>query len=118
MNYANLSALKGAIKDARDVARKEGRQSCGKGVLQSRGAYLKMIDANGNIIQGEAESWPFIGNAKEFKALADLIRYSIPAGAHVEVGGGFNFAASVRDLADNYDPWVSEWCLEVGAKAA
>lgn len=114
-NFINVTELKAAVAKARLDARSEAFVECGrKGVLQSRGAFIKVIKDK-NVVQGECDSWPFEGTAKQFKELADLLRYG--SADSIEIDGGFNWAESPRAMADcEYDPWVSEWSVEFGTK--
>ena len=104
MNYAE------AVKLARNVAKKEARQACGrKGLIESRGAWIIVrVPGEGDpkVSEGMCE---FKGTQKQIAEI--LAEYP---GADVSIEGGFNWAACVADFADgSYDPWVSEWVVNV-----
>lgn len=115
-HFTNVTELKAAVQAARATARAEAVESCGRsGCLQSRGAWIKVRNVAGEVIQGECDTWEFTGTAKQFKELADLLRYG--SACTITIEGGWNWAASPRAMADlEYDPWVSEWSVEFGVK--
>jgi len=115
-HFKNVSELNAAIREARMAAENEAiKATGGKGCLRSRGAHVKTLDASGEILQGEAESWDFGGKASDFDDLANLLRYG---NLHrIVIEGGFDHADSVRAMNDHdHDPWVSEWEVEFGFK--
>ncbi|WOB06490.1 hypothetical protein [Piscinibacter gummiphilus] len=107
--FANLAAIKAAIKEARDLARADAVETCGGGVIQSRGCSLRVVDAKGNLLKGEAESWMWSGTGKSLLDAVMEARYTKGA-SELSISGGFNYAETPRALADgDYDPWVTDW---------
>lgn len=116
--FTSLSEIKSAVQEARAAAEREARESCGRGVLQSRGCSLRIVDAKGNLIKGEAESWMWSGTGKSLLDAVMEARYDKDA-VELEISGGFNYAETPRALADGqYDPWVSDWGVTVWKREA
>lgn len=106
-----LSEIKKLVQDARDVAQREAFKyySC----VRSRGAHVYCrIDGN-NVY--EAESYEWNGTKKDLQNAINYIIKTYPGKKAVfGIEGGFNGANSVQDLNDDcYDPWVSEWTVEL-----
>jgi len=112
--FKNAAALSAAIRVARDEARKEAQQSCGrKGVLRSRGVEFTAADAKGDKLS-EGGVWLWDGSAKELDSLIKSLAAKFPEAKVFYAEGGFDWAESVRALVDSdYDPWVSEWAVEI-----
>lgn len=115
--FTTVTSLKTAITEARKEAKAEAIRDCGPGgIVQSRGAFIRVINANGDIIKGECDSWEFKGTAAELEELNNLLRYETKV-ARITIEGGFNWAANLRDHADgSYDAWVSEWFVIFGER--
>lgn len=115
--YSNVTALKAAVSKARQESRDETRRDIGRGgLLLSRGAFIRVVGVNGNIIKGECDAWPFSGTAAEFKELADLLRYD-SAVREINIQGGWDWAVNTRAYNDcDYDPLVGDWEVVFGTK--
>lgn len=108
-----VSDIKEAVSVAREAAENEAIRSCPKkGMIRSRGAWLIVkVPGEGDCRISDG-MMPFKGTQKQIDA---LIAEFPEAGIYVE--GGFNYAESVRDFCDGaYDPWVSEWSVEIQAE--
>lgn len=106
-----LSEIKLKVQSARVVARHEaGRYySC----VQSRGAHVYCRDGDNNLF--EAESYEWDGTKKDLQnALKHAVEKYGNKSVTFGIEGGFNGADSVHDLHnDAYEPWVSEWSVEL-----
>jgi hypothetical protein len=114
--FANLAEIQEAVRAARADAEREARKACGRGTFVSRGSSFRGIDAKGDVVLGEAESWMWAGTGKALVEAIDEVRYDLKRTGAValSIEGGFNFAENPRALADGeYDPWVSEWSVTV-----
>lgn len=105
--------LKQAVADARALAEREAqRLSRGKGVLRSRGAWV-IVATRGECLVVDG-AMPFKGTQKQLDAL--LKEYaSNPAVTGIHIEGGFDWATSVRDMAEcgPDEPWISEWSVPI-----
>lgn len=114
-HFKNVSELMLAVREARMAAKDEAHRTCGRGALYSRGMHVKAVNAAGDIVRGEAESWLFGGKAAEFEELVKLLDEEDVSSVSIE--GGFDWAVNPRAYSDcDYDCWVSEWCVEFGSK--
>lgn len=119
--FKTFGEINEAVRAARAEAEREARECCGRGTYQSRGCAFRATNAKGDVVRGEAESWMWSGTGKAmldaiFEARHDLQRLGV---VELEIGGGFNYAATPRDMADcNYDPWVSDWAVSVWKREA
>lgn len=111
--FGGLAAIKAAVSEAYHKAYYDARRSCGhRGLLASRGKSLHALDARGDVLAGEAESWMWDGTlASLSKAMEDAAGMGA---AELTIEGGFNWSASPRHLASgDYDPWVESWSVTV-----
>jgi hypothetical protein len=113
-NFVNITELKKAVSLARIEAKAEAERDCGKGILMSRGAWIKTFDAKGELLQGECDTWEFTGKADQFTFLANMLRYDSKV-ARIAIEGGWNWAESFRDHEEgNHEPYASEWEITFG----
>lgn len=110
-----LKDIKEKVREARDDAEDEARYNTGNvGVVRSRGMHL-YGHKNDTCILGEAESWEWDGTLRDLnKAIAFMEK---EGGHRLYICGGFNWAKSLDDMnCDEYEPWVSDWSVDVWTK--
>lgn len=119
MLFKNAAEVLAAVRDARDAALDSARKDCGpRGVFKSRGMEFVWVDAKGKRLD-ESGAWMWDGSAKDLKASVASISERFPEVAGIFLEGGFDWAESVRAMADcDYDPWVSDWSVEIWKKEA
>jgi len=99
--------LKEQISEARQKAEREAKTVCS--CVRSRGAWLAAVNADGNVTTESSQY-----EIKSMKRLmADVEHLKNEGSTKFFVDGGFDGADSVRDLNDCYDPWVSEWSIDL-----
>ncbi len=107
--------LQQAIKSARDVARREAEEECGKGFVQSRGVWMVTCGEKAGLVAPNAEN-VYSGKAPtaaDFNALIADIEANYPAVDYISFEGGFDFAERMDGFRDGaYDAWVSDWSVE------
>ena len=105
-----FSEIKEAVVSARAAARKEAHRNCGRGFLFSRGSSLRAVDAKGDLVLGEAESWSWDGTKRDLERAVEEAKQ---AGAvELSIEGGWDWAATMQDKTDGaHDPWVGEWAV-------
>jgi hypothetical protein len=109
------SELKVQVSDARANAKNEAQRDCKGGFLRSRGAWLIVREAGKAepiVADGELE---FTGTRRQMETIERWLTKAKP-GTTVWVEGGWNHAESLAGFSDGeYDPWVSEWSVQVDA---
>ena len=84
------------------------------GVFQSRGRWVRvMVDGESVVDNGEIE---FKGTQKQLDEI--LAKYgNLPGLEAIYIEGGVNWAASMSDMHyGNYEPWVTEWAVNILVK--
>ena len=117
--FSSLDDVKAAVSGGYQAALFEAKNEIGHGIYRSRGKWIKVTDANGDILAGEDDSWEWDGTLKSLIAAIDESRFGDPKAAALYLEGGVDYAASVRDFSDGaHESWVGEWSVLVWEKAA
>lgn len=115
MKTRNLDAVKREVRAARYAALHEAKRTGGRGYYPSRGTFLATLSVQGQCPpapMAECKLWK--GTLKEINSLITLCLALYPDATEVVIGGGFDFAESVRHYADgDYTPWISSWEVSV-----
>jgi hypothetical protein len=115
--FSRFDDVKNAVSGAYQDALKWSKRDIGAGCYRSRGKWLKAIDANGNLLAGDCDSWEWDGTLKSLIAAINETRFGEPKAVALFLEGGIDYAASLRDFSDGaYDPWVGEWSVAVWEK--
>ena len=110
-----LKEINAAVSTQRAEAFAEAKRNCPRSFLYSRGTWLRAVNAKGDLVLGEADTWHWDGDlGSTVKAMVEAEK----AGAvSLSIEGGYDCADSPAAYKDgDYEPWVSEWDVVIWSK--
>ena len=109
----NASAINKACAAAYQDALFAAKKNCGRGFYAGRGRWIRVINAKGDVIAGECDTWEWTGKASDLKKIHEYFA-ATPEAYRVDIEGGVNYAESVHAYTDGcYDPLVEEWSVTI-----
>ena len=101
-----FTELKEKMAEARQEAQREAQAVCP--CVRSRGAWLMATKDDETITENDSYEIKSLN-----KLLKDIQELKEQGADNFYIDGGFDGADNVRDLNDCYDPWVSDWSIEL-----
>ena len=102
--------IQSSIKEAKDTAKREAHST--GWLLRSRGAFITAVDSKGDRLD---DGYWGVTTKKDFFKAVQLFKEK--GAILISIEGGYDAARSVRDWGTgDYEPWVSEWCVDYWTK--
>ena len=102
----NFTELKELVADEREKARREA-EGCAP-IIRSRGTFFTALSDEEKLTESDTIEFTTLKNLR--KAIA----YWKSRGAtKFFIEGGFDAGESIKYFYDDYQPWVSDWSVEV-----
>ena len=104
-----FTELKEMVSEERAKARKEA-EGCAP-IIRSRGAYFTALSDDEKLTESDMIEFKGIKQLRK-----DIAYWKTQGATKFFIEGGFDAGESIRYFYDDYQPWVSDWSVEVSEK--
>lgn len=111
----NFQDFKELVKAARAKAQAEAKFHCGKGFIRSRGTFVIICVGSEVLDSYSSGVTDWKGTLTHLRQCwLDVIKDHPADKIHMSIDGGFDFAETLQGFDEGwYEPWVSDWEVEV-----
>ena len=100
--------LKRTISDLRRSSKEYAERTCRGSVIRSRGAWLTALTDDDKLTEDGVYEFKTVSQLRE-----DIRTFKDKGATKFFIDGGHDAGHSVSNFYDDYQPWVSEWQVEI-----